>query len=63
MATFNINKKFNFDSLYAFKKIMSFELFNFGNNYYAFIFNLNLEKKLCINFGENYYALFLNYLI
>ena len=46
MATLNINKKFNSDSLYAFKKIMSFELFNFGNNYYAFIFNLNLEKKI-----------------
>ena len=45
MATFNINIKFNSDSLYAFKKIMSFELFNFGNNYYAFIFDLNLEKK------------------
>jgi hypothetical protein len=41
MATFNINIKFNSD----FKKIMSFELFNFGNNYYAFIFDLNLEKK------------------
>jgi len=51
--------------MYAFKKIMRFELFNFGKNYYAFIFN-NLileEKKIKINFGENYYALFLNYLI
>ena len=55
MATFNINKKFNSDSLYAFKKIMSFELFNFGNNYYAFIFNLK--------FGKTNYALILEKII
>ena len=63
MATFNINKKFNSDSLYAFKKIMSLNCLILEIIIMYLFFNLNLEKKLCINFGEDYYALFLNYLI